>query len=378
MPHGVIDDESALELAARVDDKYKPVWEGRSRKERAALAKYFLPHNSRKAMLTPTRPRIVKWYCPFAAQCDFASGHRYCINVYTGCAHGCVYCYAAAYEPDEANQKRDFERLIARDMEDLERFDVPPAPVHMSNSTDAFQPLEKCAGHTRIALEQVLEHRGRFTTVTVLTKNPLRPVQLGCVDHFKALSILPSGHTRHKEFGRNHHPGFVIEVSLAFWREEARLLYDPCTPTIEERVEGMRALRAARIPLVLRIDPLFPRLPTSAGVSRSYADFDLPEPQTIDDLENLVSLAKELKVRHVVYSCAKITQPRWRKLSATMQALREVYRACAAPQKLDFHGGSWRLPQRIAEAQVVRPFLALCDKYGITAKYCKQNLVETP
>lgn len=78
--------EQACALAERVHDKYRPVWEGRPRQEKAGLARYFLPHNSRKPVLGPTRPRIVKWYCPFAAQSDFPSGHRYCINVYAGCA----------------------------------------------------------------------------------------------------------------------------------------------------------------------------------------------------------------------------------------------------------------------------------------------------
>ncbi len=121
--------DEAFALAARVDRKFRPVWDARPAEEQAALASYFLPHGSRKPVLSPTRPRIVKWYCPFAAQCDFPSGHRYCVNVYTGCAHKCVYCYALSYAPDEASSKRDFERLLAKDMEDLRRFNVPPAPA---------------------------------------------------------------------------------------------------------------------------------------------------------------------------------------------------------------------------------------------------------
>jgi hypothetical protein len=107
-------------------------------------------------------------------------------------------------------------------------------------------------------------------------------------------------------------------------------------------------------------------------------NFDLPEAQTHEDLEHLVALASELQVRHVVYSPAKIVQPRGRKLSPTMQALRRVYQACALPDKPVFRGGSWRLPDAVAREHVVEPFLEICRRHGVKAKYCKHNLIETP
>jgi DNA repair photolyase len=373
-----LSDSEAEGLVARVHPKFRPVWECQAPEARAALALYFLPHNSRKDVLEPTRPRMVKWYCPFAAQCDFPTGHRYCINVYTGCAHRCEYCYAHAYAPDDVATKKDFARLITKDMEDLDRFDVPPAPVHLSNSTDPFQPLEEAAGHTRLALEQILQHRRRFSTVTILTKNPLLPVQQGYLDLFRGLDALPDDHPRRNEFGKRQTPGFVMEVSLAFWWDEARSHYDSGAPPVEDRIAGLRALHAAGIPLVLRIDPLFPRSPLPTKPPSTVADFGLPEAQTLDDLERLVGLAQELQVRHVVYSPAKIVQPRGRKLSPTMQAWRRVYEACARPERPVFRGGSWRLPDTVARAHVVEPFLEICRRYGVAAKYCKHNLIEAP
>lgn len=198
----------ALSLVKRIHKKYAPVWENRSRKEKVALAQYFLPHNSTKPVLKTTRPRIVNWYCPFAWQEDFPSGHRYCINVYTGCDHKCVYCYASGYEPTKANIKENFKKLILKDMEELELFNVPTAPVHLSNSVDPFQPLEKRFGHTKYALEQILAHRYQFTTVTILTKNPLMPVQLGYVDLFKQLGKLPADHPKYEEFSKEHLHGY--------------------------------------------------------------------------------------------------------------------------------------------------------------------------
>ena len=377
MVRNIIDSNQAMLLIDRIDSKYKAIWENRSISDQIALAQYFLPHSSKKPVIGPTRPRIVKWYCPFASQEDFPAGHRYCINVYAGCDHKCTYCYAAGYEPESANTKKSFEKHIGMDMDDLERFGVPPAPVHLSNSTDPFQSLEKEFGHTRYALEQILKHRHRFTTVTILTKNPMLAVQLGYIKLFKALLDHQPDRSMYED-NRRHWPGFIIEVSLAFWQEAARIAYDPGAPMVKQRIEGIRVLHQAGIPLVLRIDPLFPRSPITKNPIKNMTDFGLPEAQTIDDLEKLISLAKEVDVKHIVYSTAKIVQPRGRKLSQSMRTLRNVYESFAAPEKLTWRGGSWRLPFAIANEKILRPFLEICRKKNITAKFCKHNLIETP
>ena len=193
-------------LLNRISPKYKPVWESMSVKDQQALALYFLPHRSAKPVLGPTRPRILKWYCPFACQKVFASGHRYCLNVYTGCDHQCVYCYAAGYEPENANPKKNFEKLLCKDLDDLETFDVPPAPVHLSNSTDPFQPIEERFGHTKFALEQILKHRKRFTTVTLLAKNPLPAGPVGLSGPFQRIGRCPVKLKRPSRLGRRSQP----------------------------------------------------------------------------------------------------------------------------------------------------------------------------
>lgn len=371
-------DDGSAELITRLDPKFKPVWSERPRHEQIALARYFLPHKSNKERIGPTRPRIVKWYCPFACQNVFPSGHRYSINIYTGCAHRCVYCYATAYEPVQCSVKSDFKKLIDRDMYDLEEYDVPPAPVHLSNSTDAFQPLEKENGHTHYALEQILAHRHRFTTVTVLTKNPLLAADPNYLVMLKALRDLPANHKRYSAFAQQRRVGLVVEISFAFWRDEARSFYEPNAPSVEQRIEGLRALHSAGIPLRLRIDPLFPRSPLPILDHENLADFGLPEAQSLDDLQQLLGLAKQIEVRQLVFSVAKIVRPRHGNVSPVMQAMHSVYAACAAPGALTYRSGSWRFPPNLGETFIVRPFTRLCDSAGLHVQHCMDNLLQTP
>jgi DNA repair photolyase len=363
----------------RIHPDYRSVWEAVSEEQRRALSAYFLPLKSTAEFLEPTRPKMIKWYCPFASQARFPSGHRYCVNVYAGiCAHNCLYCYAMQYQRGQSRPKADFCRLVDRDIADLERFGVAPAPIHLSNSTDPFQELERKCGHTRYLLDRILGHRQRFTTVTILTKNPLLAVQQGYVSLFRELIALPPGHARNADFTAQGVPAFQIHVSLAFWRDEARAVYEPCAPSVSERVEGLWALREAGIPIVLRIDPLFPRSPLPLCSYQSLRDYGLAEAQTLEDLEQLVNLARSLGAGHVVYSPMKIVCPRGRQLHETMQSLLRVYRESAAPGRPEWRGGSWRLPAEIAAQHVVGSFRSLCEQMGVPAKFCMRDLMETP
>lgn len=378
MPSEALSKIQLLALVPRIDPNFRPVWNELPADDQAALAAYFLPYRPKKDPLGPTRPKVVKWYCPLASQARFASRHRYCINVYVGCAHRCSYCYVSRYQKEKLAPKRGFESLIDRDMVDLDRFNVPPAPVHLSNSTDAFQQLEEQTGDTRYALEQILAHRDRFTTVTVLTKNPSLPARNRYIELFTQLMVLPVSHPKREEFERKGIPAFQVQVSLAFWRDKARAAYDICAPAVEDRIEGVRFLREAGIPVVLRIDPLFPRSPLPTHPQRTLETFGLVEPQTLEDLDNLVGFANEVGVRHVVYSSLKITLPRGRKLDGTMTAMRSVYQALSAPGKPVWRRGSWRLPKEISDEHVVGPFLKICATHGVKAKFCMQDLIEIP
>ena len=365
-----------LSLASRVHAKYRPVFDKLDESDRAAVALYCLPHGSRKDVLEVTRPRVVKWYCPFADQRMFPSGHRYSINVYTGCEHRCQYCYVNGYSARQPNCKSRFRQDLCKDLEALEAFDVPPAPVHLSNSTDALQPLEQAHRHTLFTLEKLAEHRKRFTTVTLLTKNPAALVEDGYIQALHRLNQLPSDHSRRGRFEEKGFPPLRLEISLAFFNDQHRRLLDPAAPSVEDRMEAIRRLRKENLPVFLRIDPLFPRDPLGGG--KTMASFGLPDVQPMSDLEGLVGFGSEAGIQGIIYSVAKITRPRQGGPSPVMEQMKRVYNHLSADQPLAFRGGSWRLPENVAKERVVGPFLELCARYSISAKPCKANLITTP
>jgi DNA repair photolyase len=96
------------------------------------------------------------------------------LNMYRGCEHGCVYCYA---RPSHAyldhSPGLDFETILyakhdAAALLDaaLRRPGYRPAPLALGANTDPYQPIERELKLTRAVLEKLLEFRHPVTIVT--------------------------------------------------------------------------------------------------------------------------------------------------------------------------------------------------------------------
>lgn len=98
----------------------------------------------------------------------------YAVNCYTGCAHGCVYCYARfasrfshPHQPwgSFVDIKVNAPEVLAREVRRK-----PAGHVILSSVCDAWQPVEKQARLTRQCLEILLRYRYE---ISVLTKSAL-------------------------------------------------------------------------------------------------------------------------------------------------------------------------------------------------------------
>jgi hypothetical protein len=337
------------------------LFDGLDEEARENWIAYLYTRSGRAGGKFNARSHIVGLYDPFASRSEFPAGRRWCINVYTGCAFACRYCYAQGYIPDafRPRLKKDFRRKLYNDLADIAQLRLHPAPVHISNSTDPLQPLEIESGDSLFLFRELLKHENLFTTVTVLTKNPAilcRPEYLDTITSLKS---------------------FQVEVTCPFYRDEARRFYEPFAPSVRRRLDAIAVLRAAGIPVSLRIDPIFPRdpLPRELFGNRCLADYDIGDSQSDGDFDALIGFAADVGCRRIIVSPLKLLVAGRCGRSDLTALFAPLYKDAAGAKPIR-KGTSYRLPWPFYHELIRKPAeLAACA--GIELMYCKDNLYST-
>ena len=116
----------------------------------------------------PHRPVVREVVCRTVL--NKGSDGGYTLNCYTGCSHGCVYCYARfmqRFHP-HAEPWGDFVDVKVNAVEALKRQlrRSPPGSVFVSSACDAWQPEEADRGLTRRCVELLLEHGFEINALT--------------------------------------------------------------------------------------------------------------------------------------------------------------------------------------------------------------------
>jgi DNA repair photolyase len=102
---------------------------------------------------------------------EFGSSTGYTANLYKGCTHGCVYCYAPSLTHDErkwgmyVDVKVNAPEVMERELRGLRKDEV-----FLSSASDPYQPVEARYRLTRRCLESLW--RNHFP-VSILTRSPL-------------------------------------------------------------------------------------------------------------------------------------------------------------------------------------------------------------
>ena len=169
------------------------------------------------------------------------------VNPYRGCSHGCVYCYARpTHEYLGYSAGLDFETKIlvkrrAPEMlrEALSRPSWKPRVVAMSGVTDPYQPAEARLGVTRGCLEVLRDFRN---PVAIITKNRL------VARDADVLADLAS------------HGAAAVLVSITSLDRSLQRVLEPRTSTPSGRLETVRRLADAGIPVGVMVAPVIPGL----------------------------------------------------------------------------------------------------------------------
>ena len=169
------------------------------------------------------------------------------INPYRGCEHGCVYCFA---RPSHAylglSPGLDFEtRLVARPAapdvlkRELGARSYKVAPIAIGTNTDPYQPIEKDHGIMRACL-QVLSDAGH--PVAIVTKGALIE---------RDIDIL-GGMARRG----------LVRVGISVTTLDAKLcrLMEPRAPSPARRLQMIRTLAGAGVPVRVMASPMVPAL----------------------------------------------------------------------------------------------------------------------
>ncbi len=169
------------------------------------------------------------------------------LNPYRGCEHGCIYCYARpTHEYFGLSAGLDFETriMVKEDAPELLRKALAsprwePRTLALSGVTDPYQPVEKRLGLTRRCLEVLAEFRN---PVVVITKNHLvtRDVDLLA------------------ELAR--HRAVSVSVSITTLDDAVRSVMEPRTSSPRRRLDAVRALAEAGIPVGVMVAPVIPGL----------------------------------------------------------------------------------------------------------------------
>jgi DNA repair photolyase len=169
------------------------------------------------------------------------------INPYQGCEHGCIYCYARpSHAYLDLSPGLDFEtRLFAKpDAAALLRAELAKPgyrcePIALGTNTDPYQPIEREWKITRQIIEVLAECEH---PLTITTKGVLVERDLDLLAPMAAKNLVRA------------------YVSIAMLDRELARKLDPRAPSPQRRLEMIKALADAGVPVGVSVAPVIPQL----------------------------------------------------------------------------------------------------------------------
>jgi len=174
-------------------------------------------------------------------------GFETSLNPYRGCEHGCIYCYARpTHEYLGFSAGLDFESkiMVKTNAPELLRRELEsprwqPQTLVLSGVTDPYQPVERKLQITRGCLDVLATFRN---PVAIITKNHLvtRDIDILC-----ELATCNAA---------------AVNVSVTSLDPTLQRVLEPRTTSPQGRLDAIRQLRAAKIPVGVMVAPIIPGL----------------------------------------------------------------------------------------------------------------------
>lgn len=161
-------------------------------------------------------------------------------NLYKGCAHACVYCFAPSatftdrIRFSEESYIRPRQDVLEQLRKDAEKIAGDPRPILLSFTSDVYQPCEKKLGLTRQALEILAANK---LTPQILTKAGAWAIK-------RDADILSRC-------------GGIWAATLTTDDPQASLEWEPGAALPEDRIEALRLAKAAGLQTWVSFEPVF-------------------------------------------------------------------------------------------------------------------------
>lgn len=169
------------------------------------------------------------------------------INIYRGCEHGCIYCFARpTHSYLDLSPGLDFETKIIYKQNAIEQLKKELAspryrckPIALGINTDAYQPIDEQLKLTRKALQMFLEYK---QPVSLLTKSKLVLRDLDILQDLSANNLVSVG------------------ISLTSLNNRLKTIMEPRTASAKARLTVMKQLREKGIATTAMIAPIIPAI----------------------------------------------------------------------------------------------------------------------
>ena len=174
-------------------------------------------------------------------------GFETSLNPYRGCEHGCIYCYARpTHEYLGFSAGLDFESkiMVKTNAPELLRAELEsprwqPQTLVLSGVTDPYQPVERKLRITRGCLEVLAKFRN---PVAIITKNHLVTRDIDLLRELAASNAV------------------AVNISVTSLDPNLQRVLEPRTTSPQGRLDAIRQLRAANIPVGVMVAPIIPGL----------------------------------------------------------------------------------------------------------------------
>lgn len=161
---------------------------------------------------------------------------EYAANLYSGCGHGCIYCYAPSACRRKAEEfhrdpkpRKDILEKLERNCRKIQGKDMPR--VLFCFTTDPYQPIEMIHKITRQAIQTLHKHG---LPVQILTKGGLRAAR-----DFDLLT-----------------PKDAYAATLTLLDDEQSLKWEPKAALPYNRIDSLRAAHEMGIPTWASLEPV--------------------------------------------------------------------------------------------------------------------------